>query len=161
MSTERIFASRYRNGVFFLSGPALIIAPLLVIPGVAMLKSLFLAAMAAIGSLVLSSILWTWARRRAPALILSREGLSIDGLPTIPWRAIANVRRTGQTGGIEVRLVEPPSRERGPFADQRPTVTPVWRMNPPNTIVLRAELLEDAIAEIESAFRYFLGGERK
>jgi hypothetical protein len=113
MSNERVFASRYRNGVFFLSGPALIVAPLLIIPGLALLKSLLLAALAALGSLVLSSILWTWARRRAPALVLSRDGVSIDGLPTIPWRAIANVRRTGQTGGLEVRLIDAPSPERG------------------------------------------------
>lgn len=157
MSAARVFSSHYRTGLVFLSAPGLVVAPLFVAPGAALLHSIQLAIIVTLLSLLVSALIWTWIRRRKPALILTGDGVEIDGLPSIAWREIASIgRQSGDPNLLELRLREAPSRTRGPFSRGRVFVTPVWRPAPPKGIVLRTSLLQDARSEIENAFSYFL-----
>jgi hypothetical protein len=157
MTASRTFSSHYRSGLVFLSAPGLLVAPLFVAPGAALLHSLQIAVIVTALSLLISGLIWTWMRRRKPALFLSGAGVEIDGLPSIAWPEIAGIGPKGADPNVlELRLREPPSRTRGPFSRGRVFVTPVWRPAPPRGIVLRTSLLQDARSEIENAFGYFL-----
>jgi hypothetical protein len=157
MDEAPVFSSSYRRGVLFLSAPSALVSAFFIAPSTAVLHSLKLAVLVTALSLVISVVTWTWLRRRRPALILSRDGVHIDGLPQIPWPDIAGVDPVREDPSLlEVRLTLPPSPTRGLFSRGRALVTPLWRPAPPKGILLRTSLLEDARAEIEGAFRYFL-----
>jgi hypothetical protein len=151
---ERVFSARYRAGVVFAPGPGCVIAPLLFVPGVWLFKNMLLAAVAAIGCLAVATLLWTRRRKMAPALVLARSGMSLEGLGLTRWSDIAGVRRV--TDALGRPALELDLKRRAPRALR----SPLWRATRPNAIVIHASLLEDPIPTIEDAFRFFLDEQR-
>ena len=153
--TRRVFVSRYRAGLLFAPGPGLFFAPLLILPGLALFRSLLIALVVALGSFAIGAMLWTRYRRGAAALILEPEGMKIEGLGPQPWSQIEGMRPLTDEHGrpaIEIRLKR--TIPRGPRS-------PLWRASGAHTIVIYASLLEDPAAEIEDAFEFFLTGGAK
>jgi hypothetical protein len=153
MSTavRRVFISRYRSGLMFTPGPGWLIAPLLIIPGVALFKTIIVAVLFATFSFMLGLAVWTRTRQRQAALALTPEGMRLDAMPFQAWSQIQGIRPLTDEKDrpvLEIRLkrVILPSEQR----------TPLWRPSGDHTILLDTSLLQDSAAEIEDAFEWFL-----
>jgi hypothetical protein len=150
--TRRVFVSRYRAGLLLAPGPGLFFAPLVILPGMALFKSILVAVAFAALVFLAGALVWTSLRRRAPALVMEPEGMKLEGLLPQPWSQIEGIRPLMDERGrpaIEMRL------KRRPLRAPR---SPLWRVSGPHTIIIHASLLEDPAAEIEDAFEYFLTG---
>jgi hypothetical protein len=151
--TRRIFVSRYRGGLMFAPGPALYFAPLLILPGIWLFRTVFAAITFAVIVFLAGAVAWTSLRQRQPALVLSPEGMRIEGMTLHAWSQIEGIRPLTDDKGrpaIEVRL------KRGA---PRTVRSPLWRPTGRYTILIHASLLADAPAEIEDAFEFFLTGQ--
>ena len=148
--TRRVFVSRYRPGLMFAPGPGLFFAPLLIFPGLALFKSFLIALTFAAATALAGALVWTSMRRRQNALVLSPEGMLLEGLPFQPWSQVEGIRPLTDDRArpaIEVRL------KRGAPVAAR---SPLWRSTGRQTIIIFASLLGDPAPAIEDAFEYFL-----
>ncbi len=160
MSESRAFTSRYKRGMLAGPGFGCVIAPLILAPWAAMGRSILAGLAIAAATLALSFLVASLLRRRRPALGLTEAGVHLDGLAAIPWEDVVSVRRDldrPRAGQLILRL-------RKPLADFLPRPgpgflgpAPLWRPAATDSVLIRADLLEDPVEDTEGAFRYFLG----
>jgi hypothetical protein len=158
-TSGRTFIALYRPGVLLAPAPGCLLAPIFVVPGFALTQSLALSVLIAAAAFLVTSWLWTIRRRRRPALILSDDGVEIDGLPRIPWGLVHAVKpgpNETEAEGLVVRLKQQLFGPGG-TANRANLLTPLWRPLEENALLLRTPLLQDPSPDIERAFRYFLG----
>jgi hypothetical protein len=134
----------------FAPGPGLFFAPLLIFPGLALFRSFVIALTFAALTCLIGALVWTSMRRRQTALVLSPEGMQLEGLSLQPWSQIEGIRPLTDDRArpaIEVRLKQ---------GAPRSPRSPLWRATGPYTIMIHASLLADPAPAIEDAFEYFL-----
>jgi hypothetical protein len=149
----RVFTSRYRRGVLLAPGIGCIAAPLLVLPGAMLTKNLLAGVLAAVATLLVSAWIFNARRRSRPALVLSSEGLRLDGLGAIPWSDVLSARRDPDTRADPALLV----RVRAlPATSSGALVSPLWRVIDEDTLRVRIGILEDPAADVEEAVRLLL-----
>lgn len=154
---RRTFTARYKPSVMFVSAPALVAAPLVAIAVYVALNSLPGALAAGSLSVILATVLSSAHRRARPALLLSQDGVSIEGLTPVAWSALDRVRLLqpflpSQAPALELRF----TREDGwPTGVRAVSVSPLWRPLK-DGLFLRVGLLEDAPEAIKDAFEHFL-----
>lgn len=148
---DRTFVSRYRPGVIFAPKPGLIIAPLVFIPGLMLFKSALFSGLITLLVIAGASMYWTAQRKRTPALMMSRDGLAMEGLKLTPWANIAGIDRALDAKGNPALVLA--------FARRAPQVnaSPLWRISGPKTVLVHVSLLADQFEEIEQAFEHFIG----
>lgn len=153
----RSFTARYKQGVLFVSLPAIAASPLIGLAVFMLAPSPIAAAAASVLSIVLATMFLSARKRARPALTLSETGAEIDGLTVLDWTALERVRilppyRENQAPGLELRFTKRPGWPQG-FRPVAPS--PLWRPLE-SGLFLRLWLLEDTPETIADAFNYFI-----
>jgi hypothetical protein len=144
------FVSRYRPGVIFAPKPGLVIAPVIFIPCLMLFKSTLFSGLVTLLAIVGGSIYWNRQRKRTPALMMSPDGLVMEGLKLTPWTNITGIDRAYDAKGNPALVLA--------FARRAPQVnaSPLWRIAGPKTVMVHVSLLADPFEEIEQAFEHFI-----
>lgn len=147
---ETTFVSRYRPGVIFAPKPTFLLVPLIFIPGVMLFRSALFAAVITLVATVGASLYWTAQRKRTPPLMMSTDGLVMEGLKLTPWANIAGIDRAYDAKGNPALVLE--------FNRRAPQInaSPLWRIAGPKSVMVHVSLLADPFEEIEQAFEHFI-----
>lgn len=144
------FVSRYRSGVIFAPKPGLMLAPVIFIPCLMIFKSTLFSGFITLLVIVGGSIYWNRQRKRTPALMMSPDGLVMEGLKLTSWDNISGVDRAYDAKGNPALVLA--------FARRAPQVnaSPLWRITGPKSVMVHVSLLADQFEDIEQAFEHFI-----
>jgi hypothetical protein len=150
--SERQFVSRYKPGVLFAPKPGFLLAPIVFLPGMALFKSVIMAALIAAAAYAAMALWYSSQRKRNDALVLSDQGLTIEGMKPMPWRDVASISRAVDQRGRPALNID--FHKRGPQIN----ASPLWKITGSQSILLHVSLLTDRLEDIEDAFDLFMAG---
>lgn len=146
----QVFTSRWRSGRARVLGGAWIGACVAVSLVMALNGVLPLAPLVA-GA---AGTAWLWpAITGSAALAASRDGLSLDGAPPIPWRNIVRVRVKAPSSGPALLTLE----LAGPAPGAHPFVLRAARRKDERVVVVVLSALDDPPEDIGAAIELFWG----